>query len=108
MIEIGAASGVLPNGIAMPLALIVNELLTNAVKYGGRERRAVRVGLSERDAMFELYVEDEGEGYDLSSVKEVSSGLQLVQGLARQLRGSISVTQKPSRVTMRFPTISMA
>src|SRR6185369_16544428 len=33
-IECGAAHGVLSNDVAMPLALILNELVTNAVKHG--------------------------------------------------------------------------
>jgi PAS domain S-box-containing protein len=76
------ASGVLSNDIAMPLALILNELLTNAVKHGVKDRakNTVRVGLAEKDAEFELYVEDDGSGFDLDLARKSSSGLQLVLG----------------------------
>jgi PAS domain S-box-containing protein len=98
------ASGELDNDDAMPLALILNELLTNAVKHGrnGGGETQIRVGLTDVDG-FELYVEDEGPGFDLQSVKDQSSGLKLVQLLARQLRGQLEVSMKPaSRCTVRF------
>src|SRR3954471_7898992 len=83
-------SGVLSNDVAMPLVLILNELVTNAVKHGLKDRakETVRVGLAEKDREFELYVEDDGEGFDLDAVRTGSSGLQLVIGLARQLHGA--------------------
>jgi two-component sensor histidine kinase len=89
----------------MPLALILNELLTNAVKHGtaGRPRVGIRVGLTRESDSFVLYVEDDGPGFDLDSVRRQSSGLQLVQGLARQLRGRFLVTRNPaSRCIVKF------
>ena len=98
------ASGVLSNDTAMPLALILNELLTNAVKHGTKDssKESVRVGLTEKDGKFELYVEDGGDGFDLDAVRNGSSGLQLVLGLAGQLRGAFEVTRAPSRAVLRF------
>jgi PAS domain S-box-containing protein len=101
------ASGVLSNDAAMPLALILNELLTNAVKHGVKDqnKEAVRVGLTEKDREFELYVEDDGDGFDLDAVRNGSSGLQLVIGLARQLHGTFEVTRMPSsKAVLRFST----
>ena len=95
----------LPNDAAMPLALIANELLTNAVKYGlnGRDTGTIRVRLRQEDESFLFYVEDDGPGFDLQSVQRRSSGLALVQGLARQLRGKFEVTRTPAtRCSVRF------
>jgi PAS domain S-box-containing protein len=95
----------LPNDAAMPLALIANELLTNAVKYGlnGRSAGAIRVRLRKENDSFLFYVEDDGPGFDLRSVQRRSSGLALVQGLARQLRGEFEVTRAPAtRCSLRF------
>jgi PAS domain S-box-containing protein len=100
-----AASGQLENDAAMPLALILNELLTNAAKYGCREtgENAIRVGLTNGDGNFLLYVEDDGPGFDLNSVDKQSSGLKLVQLLARQLHGHLEVACQPrSRCSVRF------
>ncbi|WFU13515.1 PAS domain S-box protein [Bradyrhizobium sp. CB3481] len=105
-IDCGAARGVLSNDVAMPLALILNELLTNAVKHGVKDdaSRAVRVNLAGGEGgRLVLCVEDDGEGFDLEAVRRTSSGLQLVLGLARQLRGTLSVTKNPSRACVDFP-----
>ena len=104
-IECGAAHGVLSNDVAMPLALILNELLTNAVKHGIKDhaRECVRVSLTEHDGQLALCVEDDGEGFDLEEARENSSGLQLVLGLARQLRGTLCITKNPSRACLEFP-----
>ena len=77
----------------MPLALILNELLTNAVKHGIKDhaREGVRVSLTDQDGQRALCVEDDGEGFDLEEVRKNSSGLQLVLGLARQIDITISV-----------------
>jgi PAS domain S-box-containing protein len=90
-----AASVDLPNDSAMPLALILNELLTNAAKHGlnGAEEGTIRVGLTREDGTFRLSVEDEGPGFDLESVQGGLSGLRLVEGFARQLRGRFDVTK---------------
>ena len=98
------ATGELPNDSAMPLALILNELLTNAAKHSVRNRSGahVRTGLIEDETGYLLYVEDDGPGFDYESVRRRSSGLQLVQGLARQLRGRFEVSRYPTRCTIRL------
>jgi PAS domain S-box-containing protein len=93
-ILIESASGVLSNETAMPLALIVNELLTNAVKHGihGDDPGTIRVGFVREDGMNRLWVEDNGPGFELGqAARKRSSGLGLVSGLARQLGGSFAV-----------------
>jgi two-component sensor histidine kinase len=104
-IECEADAVMLSNDAAMPLALIANELLTNAVKYGlnGRAEGIIRVRLTQENDSFLFYVEDDGPGFDLQSVQRRSSGLALVQGLARQLRGEFEVTRTPAtRCSLRF------
>ncbi len=94
----------LSNEAAMPLALILNELVTNAVKHGAKggdgeiDVRLVRDGQS-----FLLTVADNGPGFELEEVRRQSSGLRLVEGLARQLRGKFEVSRHPeSRCSIRF------
>ena len=95
----------LPNDVAIPLALVVNELLTNAVKHGTRDREtpAIRVTFTAGNAGLRLTVEDEGPGFDLQQVRRSASGLQLVEGLVRQLDGQLSVSREPAaQVTVEF------
>ncbi|HEX6374288.1 MAG TPA: PAS domain-containing protein [Allosphingosinicella sp.] len=105
-LELSADAGRLANDCAVPLALILNELVTNAAKYGaGPEGRGrIRVGLVEADGRFILMVEDDGPGFDLSDVRRRSSGLGLVMGLARQIGGSFRVERGPgARCVLEFP-----
>jgi PAS domain S-box-containing protein len=95
----------LSNDAAMPLALIANELLTNAVKYGlnGAAVPTIRVRLTRENDTFLFYVEDDGPGFDLQAVQRRSSGLALVQALARQLGGKFDVIRTPAiRCCVRF------
>jgi PAS domain S-box-containing protein len=105
-----ASSGELPNDTAMPLALILNELLTNAAKHGvnGRGEGTIRVGLQRGEAGFILCVEDDGPGFELSQMRSRSSGLGLVTGLARQLGGNIEVERGHlTRCLVRFDNHSL-
>jgi two-component sensor histidine kinase len=95
----------LSNDVAMPLALILNELLTNAVKHGlsGRQEGSVRVRLKRENETFLLSVEDDGPGFDLESAGDKSSGLKIIRALARQLAGRFEVANRPtSRCIVQF------
>jgi PAS domain S-box-containing protein len=92
-IKIEKAEGILTNDAAAPLALILNELMTNAVKHGLRGQEGeIRVGITNNGTAFTLYVEDNGPGFLLEQTARPSSGLALVQALARQLKGRLEVT----------------
>jgi two-component sensor histidine kinase len=105
-IKYDATAGVLPKETAVPLALILNELLTNAAKYGAddRGRIAINVGLRQRSGEIELYVQDRGTGFNLDSAQAQSSGLGLVRMLAQRLRGTFTVERRSgARCTLKFP-----
>ncbi|MGH1335877.1 MAG: PAS domain S-box protein [Aureispira sp.] len=79
---------------AIPLSLILNELLTNAFKYAfvGRAQGIVKLRLEIlENENYSLVIEDNGTGYslELTKNKAPSLGLLLVQKLAIQLCGSI-------------------
>jgi two-component sensor histidine kinase len=104
-ITVDPTSGELGNDTAIPLALILNELLTNAVKHGvnGRGTGAIRVALTCTDGSCSLRVEDDGPGFSLEQASSRSSGLNLVAGLARQLNGTFEVMPGPgARCIVRF------
>jgi PAS domain S-box-containing protein len=84
----------LPNGTAMPLALILNELVTNAAKYGTKPdgTGTIRVSLTTNDSEATLSVSDEGPGFDPNVARSRrASGLGLVEGLVGQLGGRFTV-----------------
>lgn len=94
----------LSNDAVMPLALIANELITNAVKHGLKGGiGTIRVRLIREDESHLFYVEDDGPGFLLQSAQQRWSGLALVQGLARQLGGNFEVTRaRATRCSLRF------
>jgi two-component sensor histidine kinase len=104
-IECAAAQGVLSNDVAMPLALILNELLTNAVKHGVKDpaRQGVRVSLTDRDGRLALCVEDDGEGFDLEEVRKNSSGSSSCSASRASCTERLPVTKNPSRACLDFP-----
>ena len=103
-LQVTASEGELSNEAAFPLALIVNELLTNAFKHGlkgGRGTISVILHRSGRD--FTLMVHDDGAGFAVGDPARRSSGLGLVQGLCRQLGGRLTVENvNGARVAVDF------
>jgi two-component sensor histidine kinase len=77
----------LPPDKALPIGLIVNELVTNAVKYayGEGQNGHVLVDLSSADGRIRLVVRDDGRGYPADA--EAGLGSRLVTTLAAQLGG---------------------
>ena len=105
-LDLRAGPGRLANDMAVPLALILNELVSNAAKYGAdaQGRATIRVALNEAGGRFTLAVEDDGPGFDLCEVRRKSSGLGLVAGLARQIGGSFRVERDGgARCLLEFP-----
>lgn len=101
-----ATTGSLPKEIAVPLALALNELLTNAAKHGADEhgRVNINVRLSQRPGEIELHVQDRGSGFNLKEAQGRSSGLCLVTKLTRRLHGTFTVERRSgARCTLRIP-----
>jgi PAS domain S-box-containing protein len=94
--------------LAIPCGLIVNELVTNALKHAFPKNQKGTIRLSLRllpDHTHELIVQDNGVGFpanmDLST--NGSLGLQLVKGLTSQLHGHFKMERdKGSIFTVTF------
>ncbi|MDZ4148682.1 MAG: histidine kinase dimerization/phosphoacceptor domain -containing protein [Flavobacteriaceae bacterium] len=75
---------------AVPLGLIVNELLTNAMKHAFPENRIgnIKIDLQQADeSTLQLYVSDDGIGAKNKSCHNVGFGTQLIKLLVQQLNG---------------------
>jgi PAS domain S-box-containing protein len=92
---------------AIPCGLIINELVSNSLKYAfpeveGSGRKNVKKGeidirLSSSDGKVMLLIKDNGTGLpeDLDIETADSFGLQLVTTLVAQLNGKIDIKRKP-------------
>jgi two-component sensor histidine kinase len=86
----------LNGALAVPLGLIINEAVTNSLKYafpGGRKGQ-VSIDLRQSDQPgYLLTIADDGIGlhpdFDLSRTR--SLGMNLMRGLSKQLDGSLSI-----------------
>lgn len=96
-------SELLPTDRAIPIGLIVNELVTNAVKYAfpGETKGTVLVTLKRVPGELRLTVVDDGQGLD---PRRVGSGLggRLVEGFAQQLGGKVERESDSQGTTVRL------
>lgn len=82
---------------AVPVGLIINELVENALKYAfpGDRAGTIEVRFDQgRDGQFELVVSDDGVGYD-PGASRVGGGTRLVRALAQQLHGRLEQAGPP-------------
>ena len=84
---------------ALPIGLITNELLSNALKYAFCEQEEGEILMSlqlKPTGGYELKVQDNGKGLDqeLDFKNLPSLGLKLVHTLTRQIQGQLHVESK--------------
>ncbi len=97
--EINAHEVKLDIDTAIPVGLILNELVSNAYKYAfdGVEKGSIKIELDRvNDGELQLHVEDSGKGIskDINFETVKSLGLKLVNILTKQLKGNITYTVK--------------
>jgi two-component sensor histidine kinase len=103
-IETDIAALTLSPDQAMPLGLIVNEVVTNAFKHAFSDRANGRliVSLSVEGKNAQLLVEDDGPGHGTS--REKGMGSRLIDGFVGQLGGTVSIdTAHGTKVVVSFP-----
>jgi two-component sensor histidine kinase len=94
---------------AIPCGLIINELVTNALKYAFPNQRPGKIAIQftrNDDKMVRLLVRDNGVGLpaDLNLFQAPSLGFQLVRTLTRQLHGTLEVANgNGTEIRILFP-----
>jgi PAS domain S-box-containing protein len=94
--------------LAIPCGLIINELVSNALKYAFPEGRAgtITVSIRQDSGSYRLIVGDDGVGMPahVDYRNHSSLGLQLVNTLVGQLEGTITMSaEKGTAFTIQFP-----
>jgi two-component sensor histidine kinase len=82
---------------ALPVGLILNELVTNAIKYAFPDNRPgnIRVKLFRRAAELCVTVDDDGVGPNAANGGGTGSGQRLVRALTSQINGTLEITKGP-------------
>ena len=94
---------------AVPLALIVGELLTNAIKYAfdGQTQNEIHVAISSDNNEVRISVSDNGKGLPTGFDPGGSSGfgMMIVNALLQQLSGMLELESQDrgTRFVIRFP-----
>ncbi|MGO4562665.1 sensor histidine kinase [Mesorhizobium sp. 2RAF21] len=94
---------------AIPVGLIVNELVTNALKYAYEPEQdgIIEVALKRGDSEIALSVTDFGKGlpadFDIHAPRK-SFGLRVIASLIRQINGTLKsqAAQTGTRISVRF------
>jgi two-component system, sensor histidine kinase PdtaS len=92
---------------AMPLALIINEAVTNSIKYAfpGKRNGEIKINLSRQDELIKLVIADNGIGIDLGllEIPLNSLGITLIRGLTEDIMGSLLFeSNKGTCLTLSF------
>ena len=119
MLTVDADPLVISTAIAMPLGLVVNELITNAIQHsrpageGGR----VHIALEDKNAdNFSIVVSDHGGGPVSAQMpanqgaRHSGLGTRIVETLTRQINGTVSKERSATgyKVTVTVPHNTVA
>jgi two-component sensor histidine kinase/tetratricopeptide (TPR) repeat protein len=93
---------------AIPVGLIINEAVTNSIKYafGETNQGIVSISFNRKEKNIELILWDNGTGMDIGVTKrELNSlGLELMKGLAKEIHADISFENEGGlKITVLIP-----
>jgi len=101
IINVGVSSFDIATSI--PLGLMVNELVVNALKHGLKDVAGeLSISVSCEGDSVVLIVRDNGSGFDTSVKKSGSLGMELIKILTEQLEGEVTFDSGESGTTCRL------
>jgi two-component sensor histidine kinase len=90
--QINAPKIVMPLREAVYVGLIVNEAVTNSIKYSNSAKLFIEIKMQEADGKFFLSIKDNGQGYDINNINKNTIGTALIKTLAeQQLDGTLTI-----------------
>ena len=84
----------------VPLGLIINEVITNAVKYAftNQDKGIIMVHLEQvNDKTYKMLIGDNGNGFNTPK-SSTGMGSMLIENFTKQLGGSLSILNQPGTV----------
>lgn len=89
------ANVMLPLSQAIPVGLILNEAITNSIKYAfpAGEQGVISIYLTEQNSCYRLEIADNGKGFpvDFDPYRTETLGMTLIRGLSDQLEAGLEV-----------------
>jgi two-component sensor histidine kinase len=108
-VSFSIAKTLLPTQIAVPIGMIVNEVVTNSLKYAFTDRThgSISVEFAGASSDHVLRISDNGAGMNATTSNASGLGQRLSEAFTRQLRGTIEHTSGPEGTTVivRFPAV---
>jgi PAS domain S-box-containing protein len=107
--EVDAEEFSLPVDLAIPCALVINEILSNSFKHAFRERThgTIRVLAHRTGEQVHISIRDDGTGIpeQVDPERTASLGLKLIRNLVNQLQGTLTIgsPEEGTEVTIDFP-----
>ncbi|CCH54843.1 unnamed protein product [Fibrisoma limi BUZ 3] len=98
--------------LATPLGLIINEALTNSLKYAFPQGRRGEVSVALRplaDQTYQLTITDDGIGLppDFDVTRSKTLGLTMIRGLSKQIKGQLSIIQNSGvEICLQFSAVN--
>ena len=91
----------------IPIGLILNELISNALKYAfadGEDKGKITVALVSKGEEITLIVKDNGRGISLVDLEfRKSMGFKLIEAFSKKLGGSFEVdNERGAKITIKF------
>jgi two-component sensor histidine kinase len=81
-------------GAAIPLGLVMNEAITNSIKYAFPQNTGlITITLKEEDARYRLIIADNGRGLpiDFDNMNADSLGMRLMRGLSKEIDATFTI-----------------
>jgi PAS domain S-box-containing protein len=109
--EIRSEEVFLPVDLAIPCALVVNEILSNAYKhaFSGRRKGTIEISAVRENGRIRISIRDDGIGLpaDFDISRTSSLGLKLIRTLVQhQLKGSLTLeSRNGTEMNMEFPLV---
>ncbi len=110
-IELNVENMLIDVSTIVPVGLIINELITNSMKYAFQDQSSgkISISLTESNSQLVLNVKDNGTGYDPSEKRSGSFGHTLIKALTKQLEGSMQIdTKDGTKVQIVFEKYKVA
>lgn len=94
---------------ALPLGMIINEVVSNAFKYAfnGRNSGTLTVSLQEKGDEFSLSIRDDGPGLMAETERRIGMGSKLIGSFVKQLHGTHTLRNENGAVFEMTAPVSM-